>query len=110
MVAPLLISDYRDGELDTSSARFRILTGIACLMGLTVPVLGANPIAAQIVTQVAGVFVLPLVIGCIFFLLNRRDLMGQHAAGTLINIGLLTAFIFACIISYTGMLAILELL
>ncbi|MEQ9439246.1 MAG: Nramp family divalent metal transporter [Cyclobacteriaceae bacterium] len=109
MVAPLLIADYRDGELDTNSSRFKILTGIASVIGLTVPILGANPIAAQIATQVAGVFVLPLVIGGILFLVNRRDLMGQHKAGIGLNIGLIAALVFACIISYTGMVALLEL-
>lgn len=110
MVAPLLIADYQDGELDTSSRRFKILTAVACLMGLTVPILGANPIAAQIVTQVAGVFVLPLVIACMLYLINRKDLMGEHRAGALMNAGLVLALIFACIVSYTGFLALLALL
>lgn len=110
MVAPLLIADYKDGELDTDSRRFKILTGIACLVGLTVPVLGANPITAQILTQVAGVFVLPLVIGCILYLVNRKDMMGPHKAGLGLNIGLVAALLFACIISYTGVRALLELL
>lgn len=109
MVAPLLIADYRDGELDTDSLRFKLLTAIACVVGLTVPILGANPIAAQIVTQVAGVFVLPLVIACIFYLVNRKELMGEHKAGVGLNIGLLAALLFACIISYTGILALEEL-
>ncbi|WPP49727.1 Nramp family divalent metal transporter [Catalinimonas niigatensis] len=110
MVAPLLIADYRDGELDTNSSRFKSLTAVACLVGLTVPILGANPIAAQIVTQVAGVFVLPLVIACILYLVNRKELMGEHKAGLGLNIGLLAALIFACIISYTGVIALGELL
>ncbi len=109
MVAPLLVADYRDGELDTDSLRFKLLTAVACLMGLTVPIMGANPIAAQIVTQVAGVFVLPLVIACIFYLVNRRDLMGKYKAGLGLNIGLISALLFSCIISYTGVIALLEL-
>ena len=52
MVAPLLIGDYRAGELDTKSNLFRILSGVACLIALTVPIIGANPIATQIATQV----------------------------------------------------------
>jgi manganese transport protein len=108
MVAPLLIGDYRAGELDTKSRMFRILAGIACLIALTVPVLGANPIAAQIATQITGVFVLPLVIASIFFLVNRRDEMGAHKAGPLLNIGITAAFVFACIISYTAIIAIKE--
>ncbi|WP_158856128.1 Nramp family divalent metal transporter [Lunatibacter salilacus] len=110
MVAPLLIADYKEGVLDTTSKRFKILTGIACVFGLTVPILGANPILAQIMTQVAAVFILPVVIGCILYLINRRDLMGEHKAGLLLNIGLSAAFVFSIIISYTGFLALKELL
>jgi len=109
MVAPLLIGDYREGELDTRSVLFRILSGMACLMALTVPILGANPIIAQIATQVSGVFVLPLVVGSIFFVVNSREDMGEHKAGFLLNSGLITAFIFSCIISYTSIAALIEL-
>lgn len=110
MVAPLLIADYKDGELDTDSKRFKILTGVACLMGLTVPILGANPIFAQILTQVAAVFVLPLVIACILYLVNQKSLMGKYQAGLLLNIGLVAALLFASVISYTAYLALSELL
>ena len=109
MVAPLLIADYRAGMLDTESNLFRTLAGIACVFGLIVPVFGINPIAAQIVTQVAGVFVLPLVILGITYLVNRKDFMGEHKAGMFLNSGLAAAFIFSCFISFTGVLALIEL-
>lgn len=108
MVAPLLVSDYREGVMDTKSRMFRILAGVACLFGLLVPVFGANPIAAQIATQVAGVFVLPLVIAGITYLVNRRDIMGIHKAGVLLNIGLASAFAFSCFMSLTGIIALAE--
>ena len=109
MVAPLLIGDYRAGEFDTRSWLFKILAGVASLMALTIPVLGINPIAAQIATQVSQVFVLPLVIASIFFVVNRGEDMGKHKAGPLLNLGMILAFIFACIISYTAILALIEL-
>ncbi len=108
MIAPLLIADYQKGELDIKSRQFKILTGIACLVGLTVPVLGVNPINAQILTQVFNVFVLPLVIIGIMVLINRKDLMGENKAGLFLNIGMGLALLFACIISYNGIIAILE--
>ncbi len=108
MVAPLLISDYRAGVLDMKSSLFRVLAGIACVFGLAVPVFGANPIAAQIATQVAGVFVLPFVILGITYLVNQRECMGKYRAGYLLNAGLTAAFVFSCIISYTGVLALID--
>ncbi|MCF7817313.1 MAG: Nramp family divalent metal transporter [Kiritimatiellales bacterium] len=99
MVAPLLVSDYRKGEFDSGSKLFRILCAIACVLGLTIPALGANPIAAQIATQVSQVFILPLVIGIFFVLVNRRSLMGEHRAGPLLNGAMIIAFAFSLVIS-----------
>jgi len=101
-----MIADYQHGKLDLKSNQFKILTGFACLMGLTVPVLGVNPIKAQIVTQVFNVFILPLVIIGIMILLNRKSLMGAHKAGVLLNAGMFAALVFACIISVNGAIAI----
>ncbi len=109
MVAPLLIADYNSGELDTSSKQFRVITGIAAMIGLIVPMLGANPIIAQIATQVANVFVLPLVIILIIILINKKKIMGENKAGIPLNIGLFCAFIFSCFIAYNGLLALIEL-
>jgi len=108
MIAPILIADYQKGELDLKSTQFKVLTGIACLIGLTVPVLGVNPINAQILTQVFNVFVLPLVIIGIMILINKKSLMGEHKAGWALNTGMILSLIFACIISYNGVLAIIE--
>ncbi|WP_282136725.1 Nramp family divalent metal transporter [Seonamhaeicola maritimus] len=109
MVAPLLISDYKDGKLDVKSSFFKKLTAVACVVGLTVPILGANPIFAQIATQVANVFVLPLAIGGIIYIINKSDIMKEHKAGWLLNTGLVSAFIFSCIISYVGFIALKDL-
>lgn len=108
MVAPLLIGDYRAGELDMRSALFRILGAMACLIALTVPILGVNPIAAQVATQISGVFVLPIVVAAIFFAVNSEKDMGKHKAGILLNLGMIAAFIFSCIISYTSIIVLLE--
>jgi len=108
MIAPILIADYQKGELDLKSTQFKIMTGAACLIGLTVPVLGVNPINAQILTQVFNVFILPLVIIGMMILINRKELMGEHKAGIGLNIGMTSALIFACIISYNGVVAIIE--
>ncbi len=110
MVAPLLIADYHRGELDTSSKQFKVLTAFAAMVGLVVPILGANPIAAQIATQVANVFILPLVIILIIILINNKKIMGKHKAGILLNIGLFSSFIFSCFIAYNGFIALIELL
>jgi manganese transport protein len=106
MVFPLLIGDYRKGKMDIKSPVFRILTAVACLVGLTVPILGTNPIMAQIATQVANVFILPVVITGGIVLLNSRKLMGEYRAGFWLNAGLVTALVFSLVISYTGVIGL----
>jgi Mn2+/Fe2+ NRAMP family transporter len=108
MVAPLLIADYKSGKLDLKSKLFKRLTAVACVVGLSVPILGVNPIAAQIATQVANVFVLPLVIGGIIYIINRKEVMAEHRAGWLLNAGLALAFLFSCLMSYIGFLGLMD--
>ncbi len=106
LIAPLLIEDYRSGRLDTRSTRFRVITGIASVLALTIPVLGFNPIRGQLLTQVFNVFVLPLVVAGIIVVINNRKLMGKHTAGGLLNVTLGLALLFSVMISYNGILAI----
>lgn len=106
LIAPILLADYQSGQLDTSSKQFRIITAIACVFALIVPVFGANPIEMQIVSQVFNVFVLPLVILGIILLVNNRKLMTTYKAGIGLNIGLYTALFFACVVSYNGVVAL----
>ncbi|MBL7870922.1 MAG: Nramp family divalent metal transporter [Cyclobacteriaceae bacterium] len=108
MIAPLLLADYQSGKLDSSSKQFRIITGIACIVALTVPIFGANPIQVQIVSQVFNVFVLPIVIIGIILLLNNKGVMKHHSTNIWIQSGLVLAFLFSCVISYNGILALLD--
>lgn len=106
LIVPLLIADYRSGELDTSSKQFKIITAIASVLALTIPVFGANPIQGQILSQVFNVFVLPLVIIGIIILLNMKAFREIHKTAFWINISLIAALIFSLIISYNGVIGI----
>lgn len=107
LIAPILVADYQSGELDTSSRQFRIITFFACLFALIVPVFGANPIEMQIVSQVFNVFVLPLVIIGILLLINNKKMMKDHKTSIWVNVGLGISLLFACTISYNGVVALL---
>ena len=108
LIAPLLLADYQRGELDTSSKQFRIVTFIAALVALIVPVFGSNPIQMQILSQVFNVFVLPAVIIGILLLINNKKVMKGHTTGTLVNITLVLALIFSLVIFYNGVLGLME--
>ncbi len=108
LIAPLLLADYQSGTLDTTSKQFRVVTFIACLVALIVPIFGANPIQVQILTQVFNVFVLPAVIIGILLILRKSDVMKGYKTPLWIQLSLYAALIFSCIISYNGSLAVLE--
>jgi Mn2+/Fe2+ NRAMP family transporter len=108
LIAPLLIADYQSGELDTNSKQFRIITAVACLVALIGPAFGANPIEVQILSQVFNVFVLPLVILGIIIIVNNKAIMKGYKTSLFINIGLFSSLLFACIISYNGIIVLLD--
>lgn len=107
LIVPLLIADYRSGKLDTTSRQFKVITGLASVIGLTIPVFGANPIDGQILSQVFNVFVLPLVIIGIIIVINRSDYKAIHKTKRWINVSLVAALLFSLVISYNGVKAII---
>jgi len=106
LIAPLLLADYQSGELDTNSTQFRIITFIACLVALIVPIFGAKPIEVQILSQVFNVFVLPAVIIGILLIIRNKDIMKGYVTPLWIYISLFAALIFSLIISYNGAMGI----
>lgn len=106
LIVPILIADYQSGRLDTSSKQFKRITAFACLFALIVPIFGSNPVEMQILSQIFNVFVLPLVIIGIFFLINKKEVIKDAKPHFLINLALILALLFALIISYNGIIAL----
>ena len=102
MVAPLLVGDWRDGRMRTDTPLFRIICLVAAAWGLVVPAVGSNPVSVTILAQISNVFVLPLTVAVILWLVNRRDAMGGHKAGWLLNALLAAAFVFSLAVAYVG--------
>ncbi|MDD4107746.1 MAG: Nramp family divalent metal transporter [Prolixibacteraceae bacterium] len=106
MLAPLLIGDYRNKPVKYKGRLFRILTGAGLLFGLIVPILGARPVFAMLISQLFQIFVLPVVVVAIMYLLNRKDLMGEHKAGIWLNTGLILTLIFSLYIAYQSVIGL----
>ncbi len=102
MIVPLMFGDYNSGKLDVTSTRFKVITGIASILALSVPVFGFNPIQGQIFTQVFNVFALPLVVVSFLVLWNRKN-AGLPTGRWLTNIILVGAFVFSIIIMVNGL-------
>ena len=108
LIAPLLVADYQSGTLDTNSRQFRIITAIACLVALIGPAFGANPIEIQILSQVFNVFVLPIVVLGIILMLSSKKVMKDYKTSLGVYIGMYAALFFSLVISYNGILALLD--
>lgn len=108
LIVPLLLADYQSGELDTNSRQFRVVTFIACLVALIVPIFGSNPIEMQILSQVFNVFVLPIVVLCIILLIRNEKVMKGYVTKLWVKIGLYAALFFSCVVSYNGIIALLD--
>jgi len=108
LIAPLLVADYQSGELDTNSKQFRVITFIACLVALIGPAFGANPIEIQILSQVFNVFVLPAVVLGIILIVKNKKIMKGYKTSIGVNTGLFAALFFSLVISYNGIVALME--
>ena len=106
MVAPILVSDYRSGKMETDTPLFRWICLGACVWGLVVPALGGNPILVTVAAQISNVFVLPLTVLAILLLLNDGKLMGNYRAGLIINTVLGLALVFSLAVAYSGAKAV----
>ncbi|MEP1032638.1 divalent metal cation transporter [Ekhidna sp.] len=105
MIVPLMLGDFNSGKLDVKSQRFKIITGVASILALSVPVFGFNPIKGQIFTQVINVFGLPLVVACFLVLWNRKE-AGLLDKRLWTNIILIAALLFSLVIMVNGLIDI----
>ncbi|MEQ8715688.1 MAG: divalent metal cation transporter [Cyclobacteriaceae bacterium] len=102
MIVPLMLGDFNSGKLDVESTRFKLITGLASLLALSIPIFGFNPIQGQIFTQVFNVFALPLVVMSFLILWNRKD-VGLPRNRVWTNIIMAGAFVFSIIIMVNGL-------
>ena len=105
MIVPLMLGDYNTGKLDVQTNRFKLITGIASVLALSIPIFGFNPIKGQIITQVFNVFALPLVV-LSFLLLWNRKAAGLPAKKGITNVIMVAAFVFSIIIMSNGLMDI----
>ena len=106
-----LLCDYQNSEREMTLPKYRIMVFIISLLGLVVPLFNARPIFVMIASQAFNVVLLPVTVACIFYLGNKKDIMGDHAHGLGINMALGAIFLFSLITSYMafqGLLGILE--
>ena len=78
------------------------------LVALLKPILGSNPIQLQILSQVFNAFVLPLVVLGIIIMIRKKDVMNDHVTEIGVQLGLYGVMFFSLVISYNGVVGIIE--
>ncbi len=110
LMLPWLLCDYTEAKRDMTLTKYRIIVFLISLLGLVVPIFDARPIIVMIVSQVFNAAILPITIACIFYLSNRRDLMGDHKNKWPENCVLCVLFVFSIFTSFVGCKGVMQLI
>ncbi|MCD4769533.1 MAG: divalent metal cation transporter [Bacteroidales bacterium] len=100
LIAPWLISDYTGKERNIRSPMYRTLGLIGVLFGFGMQFINTTPPLLMVFSQAFQALILPAVAIPIFILMNRKSLMKEYVAGTLMNIGLIVIILYSLLTSY----------
>lgn len=110
LMLPWLLADYQNSARDMTLSKYRVMVFFISLLGLVVPLFEARPLFVMILSQAFNVVLLPATVACIFYLGNRKDLMGANRHGLLTNVSLALIFLFSLVTAYMGFGGLLEML
>lgn len=103
LLLPWLICDHMGISRDMSRPAFRILVLVMSLLSFVVPVFHQRPIAVLIASQALAALVLPATVACIFYVTNKKSLMGEHTNKWYDNTILAGVQLFALVIGGLGL-------
>jgi len=109
LLLPWLLCDYTGTERNMKLGRYRILVFVISLMGLIVPIFEARPVFVMIVSQVFNAVILPVTVACIFYLGNRKDLVGEYKNTWMANAALAAILLFSIFTSFVGIRGVWQL-
>ncbi len=108
LMLPWLLCDYNNADREMTLPKYRIMVFFISLLGLVVPIFNARPVLVMIVSQALSSVLLPMTVGCILYLGNRKDLLKEHANKLGANIILIVILIFSIINSSTAIKGVFE--
>ncbi|MHC4535396.1 MAG: Nramp family divalent metal transporter [Planctomycetota bacterium] len=110
LMLPWLLCDYNQSEREMTLPRYRVMVLLISLLGLVVPIFKARPVFVMIVSQAFQSIILPVTVGCILYLGNRRDLMGEHKNKLMTNIILVAILLFSIVTTSMGIKGVWQLI
>ena len=113
LIAPWLIADYRNTEINPRSRVSRVFVTVGLALGAIAPYIPpsfAKPVALMIVTMALLAIVSPFSMIAIMTLLNQKRAMASYKNNTLENLACLAAIAFSVVVSYFGVVGLIEFL
>ena len=110
LMLPWLLCDYSGSGREMTLPRYRVIVLVISLLGLVVPIFEARPIFVMIISQAFNAVILPVTVACIFYLGNRRDLMGEHRNTTATNVLLTAILLFSLVTSSMGIRGVWQII
>jgi len=110
LMLPWLLCDYNQSEREMTLLKYRVMVLLISLLGLVVPIFKARPVFVMIVSQAFQSIILPVTVGCILYLGNRRDLMGEHKNKLMTNIILVAILLFSIVTTSMGIKGVWQLI
>jgi len=95
LMLPWLLCDYTGSQRDMTLGKYRLMVLFISLLGLVVPIFEARPVLVMIVSQAFNAVILPITVVCVFYLSNRKDLMGEHVNTWIANSVLTVILLFS---------------
>ena len=110
LMLPWLLCDYTGSERKMTLPRYRVMVLGISLLGLVVPIFEARPIFVMIISQAFNAVILPVTVACIFYLGNRRDLMGEHRNSVTTNLILAAILGFSLVTTSMGIRGVWQII
>jgi len=110
LMLPWLLCDYNQSKREMTLPKYRIMVFLISLLGLVVPVFHAPPVFVMIVSQAFQSIILPVTVGCILYLGNRKDLMGNNKNTGMANVILIAILLFSIVSSFMGIKGVWQLI
>lgn len=110
LMLPWLLCDYNQSERKMTLPKYRIMVLGISLLGLVVPIFDAPPVFVMILSQAFNSVILPVTVGCILYLGNRKDLMGEYRNKLATNIFLLAILVFSFVNTSMGIKGVWQLI
>ena len=110
LMLPWLLCDYRETKRDMTLPKYRLMVFGISLLGLVVPLFGARPVFVMILSQTFSAVILPITVACIFYLTNRKDLVGKYKNALGANLILTLILLFSIFTSFIALKGVGQLI